>query len=61
MSTRKFEYGDRVRHTSRPEWGVGSIIQAEHLSVNGQEAQRVSERGTQDHQYGARGTGDRQR
>lgn len=44
MSTRKFEYGDRVRHTSRPEWGVGSIIKAEHLSVNGQEAQRVAVR-----------------
>ena len=44
MSTRKFEYGDRVRHTRRPEWGIGSIIKAEHLSVNGQDAQRVAVR-----------------
>ncbi len=44
MSTRKFEYGDRVRHTRRPEWGIGSIIKVEHLSVEGQEAQRVAVR-----------------
>ena len=44
MSTRKFEYGDRVRHTRRPEWGIGSIVKTEHLSVNGQEAQLVAVR-----------------
>ncbi len=44
MSTRKFEFGDRVRHTKRPEWGIGSIVKTEHLSVNGQDAQRVAVR-----------------
>ena len=44
MSTRKFEFGDRVRHTKRHEWGIGSIVKTEHLSVNGQDAQRVAVR-----------------
>ena len=44
MSTRKFEFGDRVRHTKRPEWGIGSIVKTEHLSFNGQDAQRVAVR-----------------
>jgi len=44
MPTRKFEFGDRVRHTKRPEWGIGSIVKTEHLSVNGQDAQRVAVR-----------------
>ena len=26
MSDRKFEYGDRVRHATRPEWGIGLVV-----------------------------------
>lgn len=44
MSDRKFEYGDRVRHATRPEWGIGSIVRAEPLSINGRQAQRVAVR-----------------
>ena len=44
MIDRKFETGDRVRHRRRPEWGIGSVVKAEGLSVNGQRAQRVSVR-----------------
>lgn len=44
MSDRKFEYGDRVRHTRRPEWGVGSIVKTEEMTVNGLRTQRVSVR-----------------
>ncbi|MHC4305620.1 MAG: DUF3553 domain-containing protein [Planctomycetota bacterium] len=44
MSSRKFEYGDRVRHTRRPEWGIGSIVKAEEMTLNDRRAQRVSVR-----------------
>ena len=26
MSDRKFEYGDRVCHATRPEWGIGLVV-----------------------------------
>jgi hypothetical protein len=44
MSSRKFEFGDRVRHTRRPEWGIGSIVKAEDASLNDRLTQRVSVR-----------------
>jgi hypothetical protein len=44
MTSRKFEYGDRVRHTRRPEWGIGSIVKTEEQTVTGRRAQRVSVR-----------------
>ena len=44
MSNRKYEFGDRVRHAGRPEWGIGSVVRAELLSTNGQPAQRLSVR-----------------
>jgi hypothetical protein len=44
MSRRKFEYGDRVRHTRRPEWGIGSIVKTEEVTLNGRRSQRVSVR-----------------
>ncbi len=45
MSNERFEFGDRVRHTARPEWGVGSVVKTEDLPVkNGTSAQRVSVR-----------------
>ena len=40
----KFEFGDRVRHARRPEWGIGSIVKAEETTVNGERAQRLSVR-----------------
>jgi len=44
MSSRKFEFGDRVRHARKPEWGIGSIVKAEEMTLNDQRAQRVSVR-----------------
>ena len=44
MTDRKFEFGDRVRHTRRPEWGTGSVIKAENVSHNGEAAQRLAVR-----------------
>ncbi len=44
MSNRKFEFGDRVRHTRRPEWGIGSIVKTEEMTVSGEATQRVSVR-----------------
>jgi len=44
MSDRKFEYGDRVRHATRPEWGIGLVVKTELLSTNGQQAQRLAVR-----------------
>ena len=34
MSNERFAFGDRVRHSKRPEWGIGSVVKAEDLSVN---------------------------
>lgn len=44
MSDRKFEYGDRVSHATRPEWGIGLVVKTELLSTNGRQAQRLSVR-----------------
>ncbi|MDY7108272.1 MAG: DUF3553 domain-containing protein [Planctomycetota bacterium] len=44
MSSERFEFGDRVRHTERPEWGIGSVLRAEEVSLNGRVAQRLSVR-----------------
>jgi hypothetical protein len=44
MSSRSFEYGDRVRHARKPEWGIGSIVRTEEVTLNGRRAQRVSVR-----------------
>jgi hypothetical protein len=41
MTTARFEFGDRVRHTDRPEWGIGSVVKAEDATVNGQPSQRL--------------------
>ncbi len=42
MADRKFEFGDRVRHMRRPEWGIGSVVKSEEVSQNGEAAQRLS-------------------
>jgi Protein of unknown function (DUF3553) len=44
MSRTRFEFGDQVRHTKRPEWGVGAVVKAEDVNTNGQAAQRLSVR-----------------
>ncbi len=44
MSDSKFEFGDRVRHARRPEWGIGSVVKAELVTVDGNRTQRVSVR-----------------
>lgn len=40
----RFEFGDRVRHDKRPEWGIGSVVKAEESTVNGSPMQRLSVR-----------------
>ena len=44
MSDERFAYGDRVRLAGRPEWGVGSVVKAEDLAVNGSITQSLSVR-----------------
>ncbi len=41
MSNPKFSKGDRVLHTTRPEWGIGAIVKVEELPVKDQPAQRL--------------------
>lgn len=41
MSSERFSFGDRVRHSKRPEWGVGSVVRVEELPVNGATSQRL--------------------
>jgi len=36
-----FVRGDRVRHESRPEWGIGTVDQAAQSVANGQPGQRL--------------------
>lgn len=40
MASQRFEFGDRVRHAKRPEWGIGSVAKAELLPGGG--AQRLT-------------------
>jgi len=44
MSDERFEFGDRVRNAKRPEWGIGSVVKAENVTVNGRASQRLSVR-----------------
>jgi hypothetical protein len=44
MKTENFSFGDRVRHTARPEWGTGTVIRAEDAASNGQVSQRLAVR-----------------
>ena len=44
MSETTFQFGDRVRHAKRPEWGIGSVIKTEQTNVAGRATQRVSVR-----------------
>jgi hypothetical protein len=42
MSDTLYSSGDRVRHSGRPEWGVGTVVKTEQLPANGQLSQRLS-------------------
>jgi len=44
MSDTKLSFGDRVRHASRPEWGIGTVVKIETVPVNGHTSQRLSVR-----------------
>lgn len=37
-----FSKGDRLRHSGRPEWGDGRVLDVQSLSVQGQAAQRLT-------------------
>ena len=42
MSEEQFASGDRVKHTRRPEWGVGTITRIEDLALNGHRTSRLT-------------------
>lgn len=44
MTAARFEFGDRVVHRARPEWGVGTIARVEDVVVREAPAQRVAVR-----------------
>lgn len=44
MALTEWKKGDRVRHSSKPEWGVGEVLSAEGLVQDGQRCQRLAVR-----------------
>ncbi len=42
MSDETFQFGDKVLHNARPEWGAGSVVKVEEAIINGERAQRLS-------------------
>lgn len=42
MMESRWESGDRVVHTARPEWGVGHVLSATSLRQDGQDVQRLT-------------------
>lgn len=40
----RYEFGDRIRHLRRPEWGVGSVVKVEPTMMNGRSTQSLSVR-----------------
>lgn len=44
MSGLRIQFGDRVRHVKRPEWGVGAVVRVEDIANNGKTTQRLSVR-----------------
>jgi hypothetical protein len=44
MAQEKFEFGDRVRHQHRPEWGIGSVTRIEVSHNEGKPTQRLTVR-----------------
>lgn len=43
-STRTFQFGDRVVHHARPEWGIGVVTNAQKILADGNAAQRLTVR-----------------
>lgn len=41
MTPQRFEFGDRIVHAEKPEWGVGQVIGAEDVAVEGVPGQRL--------------------
>ena len=44
VSKAKYEFGDRIRHLRRPEWGVGSVVKVERITLNGRSTQSLTVR-----------------
>ena len=44
VSKAKYEFGDRVRHLRRPEWGVGTVAKVEPTILDGRSTQSLSVR-----------------
>jgi len=44
MPSERFEFGNLVRHSRRPEWGIGSVVRTEDVTIDGKRTQRVSVR-----------------
>ncbi len=42
FSTREFRRGDKVVHDTRPEWGIGEVLDAKSQKQGGKEAQSLS-------------------
>lgn len=42
MSNHIYQFGDKVLHTKRPEWGIGSVSKVEESLINGERAQRLT-------------------
>lgn len=40
-TSERFEFGDQVRHSARPEWGVGTVTAVENVDLKGETAQRL--------------------
>ena len=41
MSTQRFQFGDRIIHADKPEWGVGQVLGAEDVAIEGAAGQRL--------------------
>lgn len=41
MPTQRFQFGDRLIHSGKPEWGVGQVIGAEDVTIDGVAGQRL--------------------
>jgi len=41
MTTQRFQFGDRIIHADKPEWGVGQVLGAEDVAIDGAPGQRV--------------------
>lgn len=42
MAQTAFQFGDRVLHRLRPEWGIGVVTQAQNVMIDGTACQRLT-------------------